>query len=46
MEAYTLFDEIIIFSFMFVWMGFAVIVALTVDKIMWKGEKKNEPTDT
>ena len=40
MENYTLFDEIIIFSFMFVWMGFAVIVALVVDKLLWKGDWK------
>ena len=47
MEVYTLFDELVIFSFMFVWLCFGGLVALAVDKLMWNKESKDDkPTDT
>ena len=42
MEVYTPFDELVIFSFMFVWLCFGGLVALAVDKLMWKMESKND----
>ena len=42
MENYTLFDELVIYSFMFVWLCLGGLVALAVDKLLWKKEKKNE----
>jgi len=42
MEVYTPFDELVIFSFMFVWLCLGGLVALAVDKLMWKMESKND----
>lgn len=36
MEVYTLFDELVIFSFITIWMGFSVFLALLVNRLLLK----------
>lgn len=36
MENYTPFDELVIYSFMFIWLSFSCLIALIVDKLLWR----------